>query len=146
MSLSLDLYDQWKGMYDGKWRFTSPTHVVLAFAKALEELKAEGGIPARNKRYTENNRLLISEMEKLGYTTYIDKEHQGPVITTFFYPENRNYTFSEMYEYIKARGYAIYPGKLTEAETFRIGNIGEIYREDIEKLISIYKEFLASKA
>ena len=120
--------------------------MVLAFAKALEELKAEGGIPARNKRYTENNRLLISEMEKLGYTTYIDKEHQGPVITTFFYPENRNYTFSEMYEYIKARGYAIYPGKLTEAETFRIGNIGEIYREDIEKLISIYKEFLASKA
>ena len=146
VSLSLDLYDQWKGMYDGKWRFTSPTHVVLAFAKALEELKAEGGIPARNKRYTENNRLLISEMEKLGYTTYIDREHQGPVITTFFYPGNRNYTFSEMYEYIKARGYAIYPGKLTEAETFRIGNIGEIYREDIEKLISIYKEFLAYKA
>lgn len=146
VSLSLDLYDQWKGMYDGKWRFTSPTHVVLAFAKALEELKAEGGIPARNKRYTENNRLLISEMEKLGYTTYIDAKHQGPVITTFFYPENRNYTFSEMYEYIKARGYAIYPGKLTEAETFRIGNIGEIYREDIEKLISIYKEFLASRA
>lgn len=146
VSLSLDLYDQWKGMYDGKWRFTSPTHVVLAFAKALEELKAEGGIPARNKRYTENNRLLISEMEKLGYTTYIDAKHQGPVITTFFYPDDRNYTFSEMYEYIKARGYAIYPGKLTEAETFRIGNIGEIYREDIEKLISIYKEFLASRA
>ena len=146
VSLSLDLYDQWKGMYDGKWRFTSPTHVVLAFAKALEELKEEGGIPARNKRYTENNRLLISEMEKLGYTTYIDKKHQGPVITTFFYPENRNYTFSEMYEYIKSRGYAIYPGKLTEAETFRIGNIGEIYREDIEKLISIYKAFLASRA
>lgn len=142
VSLSLDLYDQWKGMYDGKWRFTSPTHVVLAFAKALDEMKAEGGIPARNKRYAENNRLLISEMEKLGFRTYIDKAHQGPVITTFFYPENRNYSFSEMYEYIKARGYAIYPGKLTDAETFRIGNIGEIYREDIEKLICIFKEFL----
>lgn len=146
VSLSLDLYDQWKGMFDGKWRFTSPTHVVLAFAKALEEMKQEGGIPARTRRYTENNRLLIKEMEKLGYKTYIDAAHQGPVITTFFYPETANYTFKEMYEFIKARGYAIYPGKVTEAETFRIGNIGEIYKEDIEKLISIYKEFLAFKA
>ena len=145
VSLSLDLYDQWKGMYDGKWRFTSPTHVVLAFAQALKEMKAEGGIPARHKRYEENEKFLVSEMAKLGYKTYIDAEHQGPIITTFFYPENCNYTFSEMYEFIKARGYAIYPGKVTEAETFRIGTIGEIYHEDIEKLISIYKEFLASK-
>ena len=87
----------------------------------------------------------MAEMAKLGYKTYIDAKHQGPIITTFFYPENANYTFKEMYEFIKARGYAIYPGKVTEAETFRIGNIGEIYREDIEKLIDIYKEFLKSK-
>ena len=145
VSLSLDLYDQWKGMFDGKWRFTSPTHVVLAFAKALEEMKEEGGIPARHKRYVENEELLVTEMAKLGYRTYIDKEHQGPIITTFFYPENCNYTFKEMYEFIKARGYAIYPGKVTEAETFRIGNIGEIYKEDILKLIEIYKEFLEYK-
>lgn len=144
VSLSLDLYDQWKGMdKDGKWRFTSPTHVVLAFAKALKELEEEGGIPARSRRYKENNRLLISEMKRLGYTPYIDNEHQGPIITTFFYPENHRYTFQEMYQFIKERGYAIYPGKVTEAETFRIGNIGEIYREDIEKLISIYEEFLS---
>ena len=133
-------------MHDGKWRFTSPTHVVLAFSKALKEMKEEGGIPARYKRYAENNMLLITEMEKLGYKTYIDQEHQGPIITTFFYPENCSYTFKEMYEFIKERGYAIYPGKVTEAETFRIGNIGEIYREDIEKLIAIYKEFLSTRA
>lgn len=145
VSLSLDLYDQWKGMFDGKWRFTSPTHVVLAFAKALQEMQEEGGISARSKRYQDNNDLLISEMAKLGYKTYIDKEHQGAIITTFFYPEKCNYTFKDMYEFIKERGYAIYPGKVTEADTFRIGNIGEIYKEDIEKLISIYKEFLASK-
>lgn len=47
-----------------------------------------------------------------------------------------------MYNYIKVRGYAIYPGKVTETETFRIGNIGEIYKEDIEKLIAIYNELL----
>lgn len=145
VSLSLDLYDQWKGMFDGKWRFTSPTHTVLAFEKAIEELKEEGGIPARSKRYTDNNKFLIEEMNKLGFKTYVDAIHQSPIITTFFYPEDKNYTFQEMYQFIKDRGYAIYPGKVTEAETFRIGNIGEIYHEDIEKLIDIYKEFLSSK-
>ena len=51
-SLSLDLYDQWETMdKDGKWRFTSPTHVVLAFSKALDEMLEEGGIAARSKRY-----------------------------------------------------------------------------------------------
>ena len=142
-SLSLDLYDQWKGMdKDGKWRFTSPTHVVLAFAKAMEELAEEGGVPARNKRYSENNRLLIGKMNDMGFKTYIDSEHQSPIITTFFYPEGKNFSFEDMYTYIKERGYAIYPGKVTEADTFRIGNIGEIYKEDIEKLCGIFEDYL----
>lgn len=142
-SLSLDLYDQWKTMeVDGKWRFTSPTHVVLAFAQAMKEMEEEGGIEARNRRYTENNRLLIEKMAQMGIRPYIDAVHQGPIITTFFYPEHSHFKFEEMYQYIKERGYAIYPGKVTEAETFRIGNIGEIYKEDIEKLCEITKEFL----
>lgn len=142
-SLSLDLYDQYKTMeIDGKWRFTSPTHTVIAFAKAIDEMKEEGGIPARNKRYTENNRLLISKMAEMGFKTYIDQNVQGPIITTFLFPENANYTFADMYSYIKDRGYAIYPGKVTDANTFRIGNIGEIYTEDIEKLCQIINEFL----
>lgn len=142
-SLSLDLYDQWKTMeVDGKWRFTSPTHVVLAFAQAMRELEEEGGIEARCRRYMDNNRLLIEKMGEMGVHPYIDDTHQGPIITTFFYPQEKHFTFSEMYEYIKERGYAIYPGKVTEAETFRIGNIGEIYREDIEKVCALMKEFL----
>ncbi len=142
-SLSLDLYDQWKTMKkDGKWRFTSPTHVVLAFAQALRELEAEGGIEARHKRYVENNQLLIEKMQELGIRPYIDSTHQGPIITTFFYPEDVQFSFEEMYQYIKERGYAIYPGKVTEADTFRIGNIGEIYKEDILKVSALIKEFL----
>lgn len=146
VSLSLDLYDQWKGMdKDGKWRFTSPTHVVLAFEKAMQELEEEGGIIARSERYASNNRLLIEKMEKMGFRAYINSEHQGPIITTFFYPENVEFDFKEMYQYIKERGYAIYPGKLTEAETFRIGNIGEIYKEDIVKVCAIISDFLQEK-
>lgn len=145
-SLSLDLYDQWKCMEaDGKWRFTSPTHVVLAFYQAMKELEQEGGIEARYHRYTNNNRLLIEKMAEMGMEHYISDEHQGNIITAFYYPKGTSFSFTEMYEYIKERGYAIYPGKVTEADTFRIGNIGEIYKEDIEKLCEIIAEFLKEK-
>lgn len=144
-SLSLDLLDQWKGMEkDGKWRFTSPTHVVLAFSKALDELEEEGGIPARHRRYAENNRLLIEKMRAMGFTPYIDGIHQGPIITTFFYPAGVSFQFSQFYTYIKELGYVLYPGKLTDADTFRVGNIGEIYPEDMEKLTAIIAGFLAA--
>lgn len=142
-SLSLDLYAQWETMNkDGKWRFTSPTHTVLAFNKALDELIEEGGIEKRYERYFNNNRLLINKMEKLGFKTYVDLKYQSPIITSFIYPENANYTFEEMYSYIKQRGYAIYPGKIENINSFRIGNIGEIYEEDIIKLCDIIDEFL----
>ena len=145
-TLSLDLLDQWKGMEkDGKWRFTSPTHVVLAVAKALEEMRQEGGIPARGRRYAENNRRLIENLSALGFSTYIGAAHQGPIITTFFYPAGCAFEFADFYQYIKARGYAIYPGKLTALDTFRIGNIGEIYAEDIDKLTGIIAGFLAER-
>lgn len=145
-SLSLDLYDQWKTMEkDGKWRFTSPTHVVLAFSQALKEMEEEGGIPARHARYAENNRILIEKMEELGIRPYIEGPLQGSIITIFYYPEHAEFSFQEMYQYIKERGYAIYPGKVTDADTFRIGNIGEIYPEDMEKLAQIIRDFLNEK-
>lgn len=145
-SLSLDLYDQWTSMQkDGKWRFTSPTHVVLAFSQALEEMEQEGGIEARGRRYAENNRLLIQKMKELGFRPYLQEQVQGPIITTFYYPDDCNFSFAEMYQYIKERGYVLYPGKTVEAETFRVGNIGEIYREDIEKVAGIMKEFLEER-
>ena len=142
-SLSLDLYDQWRGMAaDGKWRFTSPTHVVLAFAKAMEELEEEGGIPARHARYAENQRLLTERFAALGFRPYLTSAVQGPIITTFCYPEGAAFTFHQMYDYIKARGYVLYPGKVMEADTFRVGNIGEIYPEDIETLAAIMADFM----
>ncbi len=143
-SLALDLYDQWKGMEEGKgkWRFTSPTHVVLAFAKAMEELEEEGGIPARFARYDHNQKLLTERFEALGFKPYLDPAVQGPIITSFCYPEGAKFTFQQMYDYIKERGYVLYPGKVMEAETFRVGNIGEIYPEDIEKLAEIMADFL----
>ena len=146
-SLSLDLYAQWETMENdgGKWRFTSPTHVVAAFAQAMQELEAEGGVTARNARYTATNRALRKGMEELGFKAYIDEAHQGPIITTFFYPADCKFTFAEMYAYLKEHSYVIYPGKLTDAETFRLGNIGEIYMDDVEKILGIFKDFVSAE-
>ena len=144
-SLSLDLYDQWIGMdKDGKWRFTSPTHVVLAFSKALDELEEEGGIVARNNRYKNNNKILREKMKKIGINSYLEDDIQSPIITTFLY-EDSNFKFIDMYNFVKENGYAIYPGKLTKVDTFRIGNIGEIYEEDINSLCDIFEKFIHVK-
>ena len=141
-SLSLDLYDQWKEMdKDGKWRYTSPTHVVAAFSKAIDELIEEGGIPARFNRYQNNNRMLRERLASMGIHAYITAEKQSPIITTFLFP-NEQFNFEDFYSFVKERGYVIYPGKLTDADTFRIGNIGEIYEEDIQELCTIIEEYM----
>lgn len=141
-SLSLDLYDQWEEMdRTGKWRFTSPTHAVAAFYKAVEELEQEGGVVARENRYRVNNRLLREKLAALGIHAYIQPENQSPVITTFTFPSD-DFNFHDFYQFIKARGFVLYPGKLTDVETFRIGNIGEIYSSDIEALTEHIRAYM----
>lgn len=136
-SLSLDLYSQWKVMEEqhGKWRFTSPTHTVRAFAQALSELEFEGGIEQREKRYKRNNSILRKGMKSLGFETLISEEYQSPIITTFLAPNSPKYNFETFYKELKSQGFVIYPGKVTDVESFRIGNIGEIYPDDIYELL-----------
>tara|TARA_R110002111_G_scaffold178025_1_gene244036 strand:- start:461 stop:1591 length:1131 start_codon:yes stop_codon:yes gene_type:complete len=135
-SLSLDLYDQWNEMEHkgGKWRYTSPTHVVNAFLQALDELDAEGGIAARHARYQENQSTLVTEMQKRGLQTLLPRELQSPIITSFYYPESPSFQFNQFYDELKQRRYVIYPGKISQAETFRIGNIGHVFPADIMDL------------
>ncbi|MFJ7667953.1 2-aminoethylphosphonate--pyruvate transaminase [Lysinibacillus sp. NPDC097195] len=144
-SVALDLYDQWKVMQvDGKWRFTSPTHVVGAFAKALEELAEEGGVEARYKRYAQNNQLLRERLSHCGFTPYIAEDVQSPIITTFLYP-NEAFSFEDFYQDMKQAGFVIYPGKLTELDTFRIGNIGDVHEEDMTALCNVIENYMAVK-
>lgn len=141
-SLSLDLYDQWREMDQkgGKWRFTSPTHVVCAFAQALAELQAEGGVAARHRRYRENHARLVSGMISLGFSCLLPPEYQSPIITSFYSPADPRYQFDSFYQLLKTRGFVIYPGKVTQAETFRIGNIGHVFPEDFDRLIGCVAE------
>ncbi len=137
-SLSLDLYDQWKTMEEGggKWRYTSPTHTVRAFAQALSELEQEGGIVRRFARYRENQQRLVDGMERLGFRALLKREYQSPIITAFYNPEHSDYCFDDFYTRLKTQGFVIYPGKVTNVNTFRIGSIGEVYPDDITRLLA----------
>lgn len=142
-TLSLDLFAQYEDMEaGGKWRFTSPTHCVIAFHQALKEFIEEGGVAARYKRYSANQTHLVQGMEALGFKAYIKRELQGPIITTFTYPDGKIIDFNDFYTFIKSRGFVIYPGKLTHVDTFRLGNIGEIYLDDIDALLAVMKDYL----
>lgn len=136
-SVSLDLYDQWQGMETnkGKWRFTSPTHVVHAFAQAMKELDEEGGITARFNRYSENQRRLVQGMERLGFRCILPHALHSPIITGFHDPIAADYQFKNFYDRLKEKGFVIYPGKVTGINSFRIGTIGHVFPEDIDRLM-----------
>ncbi|CAM4219108.1 2-aminoethylphosphonate--pyruvate transaminase [Vibrio neonatus] len=137
-SLSLDLYDQWQCMQEnhGKWRFTSPTHTVRAFYQALLELEEEGGISARAHRYATNQQILVQGMRQLGFQPLLDEPLHSPIITSFYSPSHSEYQFKEFYDRLKAQGFVIYPGKVSNADCFRIGNIGDVFPDDIHRLIN----------
>ncbi|MDM5130993.1 2-aminoethylphosphonate--pyruvate transaminase [Aeromonas piscicola] len=137
-SVSLDLHAQWQTMEQqgGKWRFTSPTHTVLAFAQALRELDEEGGIAARHQRYSDNQRTLVDGMAALGFAPLLPEQWQSPIITAFYSPAHPDYRFADFYQRLKAQGFVIYPGKVSQADCFRIGNIGDVTPERVRDLLA----------
>jgi 2-aminoethylphosphonate-pyruvate transaminase len=142
-SLALDMHDQWTYMQKTtQWRFTPPTHVVAAFRAALDQFKAEGGTPARGARYRANCDTLIEGMSALGLKPFLPRAVQAPVIVTFHAPADPRYAFKAFYEKVKARGYILYPGKLTQVETFRVGCIGAIDANEMRNVVSAVAETL----
>src|SRR5580704_13042664 len=126
-SLAMDLYDQWVYMQKTtQWRYTPPTHVVAAFDSAITQYLEEGGLPARRARYTHNCATLIDGLAKLGLKSFLPAAIQAPIIVTFYAPDSPQYTFKAFYNAVKARGYVLYPGKLTTLETFRVGCMGQL--------------------
>lgn len=143
-SLSLDLFAQWKGLEnDGQFRFTPPTHSLLAYHQAIKELHDEGGVSGRAARYGANHAALSEGMARLGFEEYLPKPKQAHIITTYRYPQHVNFNFAAFYEQLNARGFAIYPGKLTQGDCFRIGNIGRITVKDVNALVAAIGEVKA---
>jgi len=136
-SLAMDLHDQYTYMQrTTQWRFTPPTHVVAALRAAIDQFIAEGGQPARGARYAANCATLIEGMRALGFRPYLEPAVQAPIIVTFHAPSDPGYEFKAFYAKVRARGYILYPGKLTQVETFRVGCIGAIDPNEMRNVVS----------
>ena len=136
-SISLDLFDQWRGFENnGQWRFTPPTHVLAALDAALDELDDEGGVPGRFARYWENCRILVDGLRALGFETLLPDSIQAPIIVTFRQPADRAYSFESFYAALQAHGFSIYPGKITNADSFRVGCIGHVRSTDMTRFVA----------
>ncbi|MGR3322356.1 MAG: 2-aminoethylphosphonate--pyruvate transaminase [Pseudooceanicola sp.] len=143
-SLSLDVHDQWVAMEKtGQWRFTPPTHAVAAFLAALKTHEAEGGAPARLARYERNRDVMVAGMRGLGFETLLDERWLSPIIVTFFCPADPAFDFDTFYAAMKARGFIIYPGKLTVVDSFRIGCIGRMDEHVMRRVVEAAADALA---
>jgi 2-aminoethylphosphonate-pyruvate transaminase len=135
-SLALDLHDQWSYMERStQWRFTPPTHVVMALAAALAQYAEEGGLAERGARYAANAARLVAGLRGLGLRPFLAAEVQAPIIVTFHAPAHPAWDFQAFYQGVRARGFILYPGKLTQVETFRVGCIGALTPHDIEQVV-----------
>ena len=135
-TISLDLTAQWRGLEgNGQFRFTPPTHTLLAFAQALRELDEEGGIAARAARYRANHDVCVAGMRAMGFTEFVPENLQGHIITSFLYPTD-DFDFDEFYNRLNEKGFVIYPGKVTKANCFRIGHIGHLFPADTDALLT----------
>jgi 2-aminoethylphosphonate-pyruvate transaminase len=140
-SLSLDLHDQWTYMErTTQWRFTPPTHIVVALDAALDQYIAEGGQPARYARYSANCATLVTGMHEQGFDVFLDPKIQAPIIVTFHAPADANYTFKAFYDKVRDKGFVLYPGKLTQVETFRVGCIGAIGPDEMRHAVNAIRD------
>ena len=142
-SLAMDLFDQHRYMAkSGQWRFTPPTHVVAALHEALLQYHEEGGLPARHQRYARNCQALLDGMAELGLRSFLPAAIQAPIIVTFHAPQDPRYQFKDFYERVKAKGFILYPGKLTEVDTFRVGCIGHVDAADMRAAVAAIAQAL----
>ncbi|HXH84113.1 MAG TPA: 2-aminoethylphosphonate--pyruvate transaminase [Candidatus Tectomicrobia bacterium] len=142
-ALSLDLHDQWRGFErTGQWRFTPPTHVLAAFDRALDEFLAEGGVKGRGERYRRNCRVLVDGLRAMGFETLLPDHLQAPIIVTVRTPADPRFRFETFYDALRARGYVIYPGRLTVADSFRVGCIGHLDETDMRGALAAMRQTL----
>jgi 2-aminoethylphosphonate-pyruvate transaminase len=142
-SLTLDLYDQWQTMEKtAQWRFTPPTHVIAAFEQALREHEEEGGVAGRGARYRRNCKILVDGMRELGFETLLPDALQAPIIVTFHMPADPSFVLQDFYDNLGERGFVIYPGKLTVADSFRIGCIGRLGDDEMRAALVAVRETL----
>ncbi|MFF2178483.1 2-aminoethylphosphonate aminotransferase [Lysinibacillus sp. NPDC058147] len=137
----LDLYGQYEYFNNtGQSRFTPPVQTFYALQQAIIETKNEG-IINRYQRYSNSWEVLIASLKELNLDWVIPLEHHSKIITAIYEPDNNNYDFTTMHDELFAKGFTIYPGKVGNLNTFRIANIGDIDKTDMQGFIEALKEY-----
>ena len=139
----LSLYEQYKNFIKTKqMRFTPPVQALYALKQAVIEAKKEG-IGNRYLRYSKSWKLLTSTLKELGINYLVEDKYHSKIITSIHIPDGVD--FNEMHDYFYEKGITIYPGKVSEFNTFRIANIGQIDNTDIEMFLKLFKKYLKNK-
>ena len=140
----LNIYDQHQYFIkNNQMRFTPPVQTAYALRQAIIETKIET-IEGRYARYTECWKVLLEAVKKLGLKMPVPESEQSHLIVTIMDPETPKYSFNDMHDLARENGYTIYPGKLSNAPTFRIANIGDIRPEEMRGFTKILAQYMGS--
>jgi 2-aminoethylphosphonate-pyruvate transaminase len=142
-SLVLDLFAQWKSLdTNGYFRFTPPTHAVVALHEALKEHHREGGVAARGNRYARTAQALLTGMREMGFTPLLGDTEAGPLIQTFLGPKDPNFDVEYFQEALRTRGFIIYQGPLSHPHSFSISTIGHTDEKVVRLLLTALRYVL----
>ena len=79
---------------------------------------------------------------RLGLKNLVAEEDQSHIIAAILEPDLPGYDFEAFHDYCRARSFTIYPGKLSDADTFRIANMGDIRPEEMTRFAGALEEYL----
>lgn len=136
-----DVFKQWDGLLkNGQLRFTPPVQVCNSFLKAIEETLAEG-IGNRWKRYTENWEILYRGFSEIGFTPFLKFDHQSKILLALKNDGITGFNFDAFHDHMFDNGVTIYPGVIPQTNTFRVAVIGDLYADDMKRVVSLSKSY-----
>lgn len=144
-SFTLHLHDNWHSQErDGEFLYTPPVQVLNALDVALDELFAEG-LEARHRRYAACYDALHSGMRALGFAALLPEAWHSRLLTTYREPNHPAWSFDAMHDDLYEQGITVYPGKLTNARTFRLANIGNLVPADLNLFLHCLRDHMVSR-
>ena len=125
----------------GEMHFTPPVQTIYATIQALKEYFEEGE-EAKWARHTRVFKAIHKGLDELGFKEAIKREWQSGLVVSPIYPDDKNWNFEKIHDYCYERGFTIYPGKISNTNTFRLCALGAIDEKDIEDFFVVFREAL----
>lgn len=125
----------------GEMHFTPPVQTIYAAVQALKEYQAEGE-NAKWARHTRVFNAIHEGLDALGFRDVIRREWQAGLVVSVIYPDDPNWDFEKIHDFCYERGFTIYPGKISTADTFRLCALGAIDEQDIRDFFTVLKDAL----